>query len=308
MTGIYGADVGQLRALAAQFERVANQLDGTRGVVGQSIQISAWVGPYADHFRSAWAGTHSTQLANAAHLLRESSRRARANADDQERTSAVDGGTTQGTVPGSGFGWVDGVLTGLTDVTEKLGWVAGMVGGSMLRFAPRWPSGTPGGIGGQFRNLSEMSVWQRLWAAHSEKNWVAQPFLGESAGRWATVGKWAGRAGTVVAFATSAWGQWSADSNDSTLSTESKVTRAATVGATTAAGGWAGAWAGAQLGAAIGSLGGPVGAAAGGIIGGVVGGFVGSAAGQAVGDALKDSFGHAADAVSSWWSHANPFH
>ncbi|MGV8907377.1 MAG: hypothetical protein ACOH1Y_00200 [Propionicimonas sp.] len=307
MSILYGADVAQLRALAAQFERVATQLDGTRGIVGQSIQISAWVGPYADHFRSAWAGTHSSHLANAAHLLRENSRKARANADDQERTSAVEGGTGLGIVPGTAYGWVDGVFTGLTEVTEKLGWVAGMVGGSMLRFAPRWPGGTMGGIGGQFRNLSEMSLWQRLWAAHSEKNWVAQPFLGESAGRWATVGKWAGRAGTAVAFATSAWGQWSADSTDSTISTGSKVTRAATVGATTAAGGWAGAWAGAQLGAAVGSLGGPVGAAAGGIIGGVIGGFVGSAAGQAVGDALKDSAGHAADAVSSWWSHANPF-
>jgi phage tail tape-measure protein len=156
-----------------------------------------------------------------------------------------------------------------------------------------------------------MSVWQRMWAGRNagsaKSNWVAKPGMAQTASRWGTVAKWAGRAGTVVSFATNAWGQWTEDSGDPSLSTEAKVTRSAVVGATSAAGGWAGAWAGAQVGAAIGSLGGPVGAAVGGIVGGFIGGMAGSTVGHALGDGVKDLAGKAADAVSGWWSSVNPF-
>ncbi|MGC3955284.1 MAG: hypothetical protein QM804_13730 [Propionicimonas sp.] len=90
MAGMYGADVGQLRALAAQFDRAADQLDQARLQVGGGIWISAWIGPFATSFRVRWDSEHSRRVASAAALLRANAQRARANADDQERTSAVD--------------------------------------------------------------------------------------------------------------------------------------------------------------------------------------------------------------------------
>ncbi|MGC3955285.1 MAG: alpha/beta hydrolase [Propionicimonas sp.] len=92
MSTMYGADVAQLRALAAQFDRAADQLDRGRLEVGNGIRIRAWVGPFAATFRLRWDSEHSLRVAATARLLRENARRARANADEQERTSAVDGG------------------------------------------------------------------------------------------------------------------------------------------------------------------------------------------------------------------------
>lgn len=315
MSNMYGADVVQLRNLAARFEQVAGQLDTARSGVGHLVQANPWHGPEADRFRSQWAGSHSARLAGAARTLRDGASVLRANADAQERTSAVDGTTAPGSSSGSGGGeadsnvpaWVGSTLAWLGIGAKAVGWPAKLARAFQSRFGFRWPASAPGGLGGQFRARSTMSLWEQAWAGRNTKSWVAKPYQAQSAARWATVGKWAGRAGTAVAFATSAWGQWSEDSANAGMSTEAKVTRAATVGATTAAVGWAGAWAGAQLGAAIGSFGGPVGAAAGGIIGGLVGGLAGSSVGQAAGDALKDAAGHAADAVSSWWSNVNPF-
>ena len=191
---------------------------------------------------------------------------------------------TLGFAPKAGSHQSQLALFGVSQGLKYSGWAAKLLRSTSIRFAPRWPNG-------RFRSVADLSVWQRMWAGRSGKSWVGQPYQGSTAARWATAGKWVGRAGTVVAFAASSWNQWSADADDPSLSTGAKVARATTVGATTAAGGWAGAWAGAQVGAAVGSLGGPVGAAVGGIVGGVIGGFVGSSLGQAAGDWLKDSVG-----------------
>nr|WP_300149986.1 hypothetical protein [Propionicimonas sp.] len=198
---------------------------------------------------------------------------------------------TLGFIPRSGSDGGDLALFGAAQGLKYSGWAARLLRSGNIRFTPRLPNG-------QFRTVGDMSVWQRMWAGRTASNWVGKPYQGASAARWATVGKWAGRAGTVVAFAASAWGQWSADADDPSLNTGAKVARAATVGAATAAGGWAGAWAGAQVGAAIGTLGGPVGAAVGGIVGGVIGGVIGSGVGQAAGDWLKGAIG---DTIGSWF-------
>lgn len=196
-----------------------------------------------------------------------------------------------GFVPGSGSDGGDLALFGAAQGLKYSGWAAKLHRSRTIRFTPRKPNG-------QFRSVRDMSVWQKMWAGRKASSWVGKPYQGVSAARWATVGKWAGRAGWVVAFSTSSWGQWSADADDPSLSTGAKVARAATVGTTTALGGWAGALAGAQVGAAIGTLGGPVGAAVGGIVGGIVGGAIGSGLGQSAGDLLKGAIG---DAVGSWF-------
>lgn len=92
MSIMYGADVAALRALAGHFDRLADQLDANRMSVGNAIQISAWVGPFATQFRLKWNSEHSLRIHGAAQLLRAGARTLRNNADDQDRASAADGG------------------------------------------------------------------------------------------------------------------------------------------------------------------------------------------------------------------------
>jgi hypothetical protein len=103
MSGIYGADVDQLRALATQFDRSADRLDADRMSVGNGIRISAWAGPVAVRFRAQWDSDHSRRMREAAERLRTAALSLRANADDQARTSAVGTGSATG-VGGGGDG------------------------------------------------------------------------------------------------------------------------------------------------------------------------------------------------------------
>lgn len=91
---MYGADVTELRALAARFDRTADQLDANRMAVGNAIQISAWVGPFATRFRAEWNSEHSVRVHSAAELLRTGAQTLLRNANDQDRASAVDGGAS----------------------------------------------------------------------------------------------------------------------------------------------------------------------------------------------------------------------
>lgn len=156
-------------------------------------------------------------------------------------------------------------------------------------------------INGRFGSASGMTFWQRAWAATDAKNFHATSYNAAVRNGWATAGKWAGRAGTVVTAVSAGWNQWQADADDPTMGDVEQGTRAATMGATTAAGAWAGAQGGAWAGGAIGTaicpgVGTVVGGVVGGLVGGAVGGFVGSEAGQAV----LDPVGDAADAAADW--------
>lgn len=93
MTTMYGADVAELRSLAAQFDRTADQLDANRMAVGNAIQISAWVGPFAARFRLQWSSEHSLRIHSAAQLLRAGAQTLRSNADEQEGASVAESGT-----------------------------------------------------------------------------------------------------------------------------------------------------------------------------------------------------------------------
>lgn len=91
MAGMYGADVEQLRALARSFDTAATRLDNDRMSVGNAIRVQAWVGPVAVRFRAEWDSSHSVKMAQAAARLHTAASALRRNADDQERTSAVNG-------------------------------------------------------------------------------------------------------------------------------------------------------------------------------------------------------------------------
>ncbi|GAB6859508.1 WXG100 family type VII secretion target [Microbacterium xylanilyticum] len=103
---MYGADVTQLRTLAQQFERQAQQLDAHRMTVGNAIQISAWAGPVAVRFRHQWESQYSRQVHSAAERLRGAAGDLRRNADEQDRASAADAGGFSGG-GGGGRGWGD---------------------------------------------------------------------------------------------------------------------------------------------------------------------------------------------------------
>lgn len=161
--------------------------------------------------------------------------------------------------------------------------------GAQRLFLGKW---NPRGPDGRFVTRPT-GRWAASWAMRNDKNWVPKPYQAASSAKWATVGKWAGRAGTVVSFASSAFGQWNKDEGKGYDGVE-RGSRAAVAGATTAAGSWAGAWAGAQGGALVGAaIGGPVGAVVGGVVGGLIGGGVGGAIGSVVSDAIVGPVGHA---------------
>lgn len=89
MSTMYGADVAELRALAAKFDQVATQLDGSRHAVSNAIQISVWVGPFASTFRIRWDSELSLKVRDAGQLLSEAAHHLRVNADQQDRASAA---------------------------------------------------------------------------------------------------------------------------------------------------------------------------------------------------------------------------
>ena len=171
-----------------------------------------------------------------------------------------------------------------------VGW---MVNGRFGVFQPR--------INGRFGSASGMSFWQRAWAATRTDSFHARPYAAASRNAWATAGRWAGRAGTVVTAVSAGWNQWQADADDPSMGDVEQGTRAATMGATTAAGAWAGAQGGAWAGGAIGTAICPgVGTVVGGVVGGVIGGAVGGFVGSEVGQAIIDPVGDAAEAAAEW--------
>lgn len=94
MTRMVGADLEQLRSLAASFDRAATELRRTSTTVRNGIQVSAWVGPFAVRFRKTWDSEHSVKLTRAATALAAQARQLRQEADQQESASRA--GTTGG--------------------------------------------------------------------------------------------------------------------------------------------------------------------------------------------------------------------
>ncbi|WP_127887242.1 WXG100 family type VII secretion target [Rathayibacter festucae] len=91
-SGMYGADVAQLRDLARRLQSASDQLNGSRQRIGSGIRIAAWVGPVAVRFRMLWDSEYSRQVQGASDALERISRDVLKQAEQQERASARDGG------------------------------------------------------------------------------------------------------------------------------------------------------------------------------------------------------------------------
>ncbi|HEY5223128.1 MAG TPA: hypothetical protein VIJ18_08825 [Microbacteriaceae bacterium] len=95
MSQLYGADVAELRALAKEFQAASMQLLRGCAEVSAGIHISAWVGPFAATFRLSWDSEHSVRMRQAAKILETAASALKRNAEEQERASAADGGSTR---------------------------------------------------------------------------------------------------------------------------------------------------------------------------------------------------------------------
>jgi hypothetical protein len=91
--GFVGANSEQLDALAGQFDRVAEALDGIRTTIGGGLDHTYWEGHNADRFRHDWRGRHTPAVTAACAALREAARTLRVNAAQQRGASVASGGS-----------------------------------------------------------------------------------------------------------------------------------------------------------------------------------------------------------------------
>ncbi len=115
MAGMVGADLEQVRALAASFDRAAAQLNQTSTTVRKGIQISAWLGPFAVRFRHTWDSEHSVKLRQAANALATQAKQLRLEADQQDRASAASTGASTRPTKVSDRDLVDFAESGASD-------------------------------------------------------------------------------------------------------------------------------------------------------------------------------------------------
>lgn len=83
-----GMDVAAVRQMATQMETTANDISQQMNRLTTTLQGTDWKGPDANAFREEWNGSHTTSLKAVVDALNEVCRKARANADAQETTSA----------------------------------------------------------------------------------------------------------------------------------------------------------------------------------------------------------------------------
>lgn len=89
---IFGADIEQLRGLGTKFDTTwAGELEGLIGTIDAEVAASEaiWVGPDANNFRGTTWPQHKSAMQAAREALVAAGTLARAQADQQESTSAV---------------------------------------------------------------------------------------------------------------------------------------------------------------------------------------------------------------------------
>lgn len=127
-SGMYGADVAQLRELARGLQSASDQLDGARQRVGGGIRIAAWMGPVAVRFRLMWDSEYSRLVQTAADDLERIAREVLADAEEQERASARDGGAAGLGGGGGGSDGTPGVVLSPADLAEAIRTLLGLSG------------------------------------------------------------------------------------------------------------------------------------------------------------------------------------
>lgn len=133
MSGIYGADVAELRALSKRFDQCAQRLDANRMSVGHTLAATVWLGPVALRFKAQWDSEYSRQVHAAAQRLRDAAQELSRNADEQDRASAANGVSAPDIIGDARRGVEDiisDVRRGAEDLAHAVdGFIHGVAGG-----------------------------------------------------------------------------------------------------------------------------------------------------------------------------------
>lgn|GEM_PF-6051282 len=100
MSGVYGADVEQLRQLGRELSQQSEQLDSILGRLATRIDGVAWFGPDASRFRESWQADLSPKIRMASRNLADAGGSATKNAADQEAVSNSSGGGSSSGIGG----------------------------------------------------------------------------------------------------------------------------------------------------------------------------------------------------------------
>ncbi len=75
MANMFGADLADLEKLRGEFDRRAEEVNGLTSTLSAQVEpgATAWSGPGADNFRSAWNGDFKPALSKLETALREAS-------------------------------------------------------------------------------------------------------------------------------------------------------------------------------------------------------------------------------------------
>lgn len=96
MPGFYGADIGQLRALAKSMAQQSERMTSLSSELGQLLSRVPWKGHDAATFRTAWEAEHRPMLKRVAADLQTQAQHLTLNADQQAQASNGTGGTSAG--------------------------------------------------------------------------------------------------------------------------------------------------------------------------------------------------------------------
>lgn len=107
----YGADAGQLRALARAADQAATLLGSRALSLHSQIQSAPWKGSDGERFRQDWSSSHRPGLDKVVSSLRENSRILLRHAEEQEKASS-------GSISGGGTGAWDRI-TSLADQARE---------------------------------------------------------------------------------------------------------------------------------------------------------------------------------------------
>jgi pimeloyl-ACP methyl ester carboxylesterase len=170
-----GADVEQLRALAARFETQANKLTEIAVSSSAAIMVADWTGANIDRVRSEWRRTSKPQILALARECSDMATALKRNADEQDRASVASAEAAAASgrpVGGSGDDAAPQNLHGLVEDLDDLGEkneifrIKEVIGpDGETRFIVYFP-GTKGDIF-DFSNYSQLGGWGEdlpMWA------------------------------------------------------------------------------------------------------------------------------------------------
>lgn len=105
MSGMFGANTEQLRAIAAHFTAEGELVQGVPGITDPEIdRPELWMGPDADAYRAEWHAGPSAGLTGLGELLGEIAGELEAQADAQDECSSAGSASTPVGTPLSGTG------------------------------------------------------------------------------------------------------------------------------------------------------------------------------------------------------------